>query len=319
MLASPVERAGKTAASSLLSVSAIIPTRNRPDALEAAVQSLLLQSVLPRQVIIVDQSPGTESRRRIDQLVEHDGTGAAQELKLSYLHDPAIRGVNMARNRSMELAEGEIWLFLDDDVVLEPDFLRELLAVYAEWPDVVGVSGTITNYSPPPRAFRFWSAVFMRGPFHDDRQPVYWRASKVCDGDPVGVTKMGGGLMSFRAGAIRRLRWDERLPEQGYGEDIDFCAALGPQARLMIAPRARLVHNLNPVGRIKGHWLRRHARSQWYLYCKNWRHGLKNRACFYWLNVGYALVATSAFLRGSLAAWRFLLTGIREGTRAARP
>jgi glucosyl-dolichyl phosphate glucuronosyltransferase len=302
------------------SVSVLIPTKNRPADLERVVKSLFEQSVLPRQVIIVDQSVADESRRAVIGQFDRASSEIQDVVELSYILDPRIPGGGIARNRGMDLADGEIWLFLDDDVILEPDFLEQLLAVYVRYPQAAGVSGVVTNYERPPLGFRLWDWVFARGPFHDDRQPVYWRANRARGGDPVRVTRLGAGLMSFPAQAIRNLRFDENLRGVSDGEDVDFCARMGSDAILVITPCARLVHNRSNLGREQDHWLRRRARAEHYLYHRNWSWGIKNRLCFWWLNAGYALVATSVCLRrGSLEAWRSLLAGIREGTRAARP
>ena len=302
------------------SVSVIIPTKNRPADLERTVNSLLGQTVLPRQLIIVDQSATDESRKVVTRQFNQASPQVQEMVRLCYTLDPGIPGGAVARNRAMDLAEGEIWLFLDDDVILEPDFLRQILAVYVRYPQAVGVSGVVTNYQLPPFSLRLWNRVFARGPFHDDRQPVYWRANRGWTGDPVRVTRLGAGLMSFRAQAIRKLRFDESLRGVSDGEDVDFCTRMGPDAILMTTPRARLVHNQSHSGREQSHWLRRKARAEYYLYGRNWSRGIKNRFCFCRLNAGYALVASWACLRRrSLGPWRSLLAGIREGTLATRP
>jgi GT2 family glycosyltransferase len=302
----------------LPSVSIIIPTKNRPVDLCRACESLWRQTVCPKQVIIVDQGSGTEAREAIETSYRRACREVQAILKLDYVWDPNISGSAVARNRAMEIASGDIWLFLDDDVILEPGFLEELVAIYACHPRAAGVSGVVTNYPRPSWFSRLWSAAFVCGPFADDRQPVYWRAERLRNDGPVRVTRLGGGLMSFRAEAVRRVRFDENLTGVSDGEDVDFCARLGPQALLLIAPKARLTHNQSPAGRERSHWLARHARAQTYLYRRNWRRGVKNRLCYVWLNFGYALMVSFAALRrASLQPWRSLLAGAREGARAA--
>jgi GT2 family glycosyltransferase len=295
------------------SVSVIIPTKNRPQDLRRAVDSLLGQIAPPQQLIIIDQSPSEDSRREVEMSYRASSKPTSERVKLVYLLDQKISGLTAARNKGMDLATGDVWLFLDDDVVLESDYLEELLAVYDGYANAVGVSGVVTNYERPPLAFRLWTQAFVRGPFHDDRQSVYWDADSLSQSEPLRVTRLGGGLMSFRANAIGGLRFDDNLRGVCDGEDVEFCARIGPDSLLMIAPRARLVHNLSPSGRDKSHWLRRHARAQYYLYLKNWNRGLQNRIWFYWLNTGYALVAMWASVRKlSIKPWQALLTGIRE-------
>lgn len=123
--------------------------------------------------------------------------------------------------------------------------------------------------------------------------------------------------MSFRAGAVKGIAFDENLHGVSDGEDVDFCVRLG--AALFIGPAARLVHNQSPQGREQGHWLRRHARGTVYLYRRNWNRGWWNRACIAWLYAGYGLMATAgSILRLSAEPWRALLAGRREGMAAAR-
>ncbi len=297
------------------SVSVIIPTKDRPDDLERAIRSLLGQSILPRELIIVDQSRDAKSRQR----VEREFAGFLRRLrgytKLVYLHDPSIGGGAIARNRAMDVAKGDFWVFLDDDVELEPDFIQELLDAYHRYPQADGVSGIITNYRLPPWPFRIWSWTFFRGPFRDERQPIYWNADRLRGCDPVAVSRFGGGVMSFRAAPIRSLRFDENLKGVSDGEDVDFCARLRPGAVLLITPRARLAHHQSPVGRSKTHSLRRFARANCYLYEKHWRKCAFHRLYFMWFCVGLGLGASVASLRrGSLDPWRALVQGMREGT-----
>ena len=74
----------------------------------------------------------------------------------------------------MALAQEQIWLFLDDDVIMEPDFVKELMNAYADPAPVGGVSGIITNYALKPITHRVWLWIFERGPLADPRQPLYW-------------------------------------------------------------------------------------------------------------------------------------------------
>ena len=298
----------------MVSISIIIPTKNRLTDLTLTVETLLAQTILPDQLVIVDQSSGDQSERAVRNLLAQAPQAVRGRVRLDYVLNPAITGGAQARNRAMEIAEGAIWLFLDDDVCLESDFIEQLLAAYGQFPAAAGVSGIVTNYIHPPGAALAWRTLFVRGPFHDDRQPVYWDAARLRGAAPVPVSRFGGGLMSFRAEAVRSVRFDENLSGVSDGEDVDFCAHLKPGALLLITPQARLVHNQSPAGRSQKHWSSREAKSNHYLYHRNWRSGIFNRLCFGWLNLGYGLVASFAALRrGSLAPWRDLLEGMRDG------
>lgn len=304
---------GEIASGDPLSLTVIIPTKNRPVDLEWTVRSILRQTVLPQQLVVIDQSADAESRLKVQGLFDAVPSSVRDHLKLCYETDQTISGGAVARNRGMELAKNDVWLFLDDDVILEPKFLEELLAVYSRYPQAGGVSGVVTNYRRPRGFSRFWDAIFLRGPFRDERQTVYWRANRLRNAEPIPVDRLGGGLMSFRADVIREQRFDHDLRGVSDGEDVDFCVRLQPDTILMIAPRARLEHKQSLGERFRGHYLRRQARSEYYLYGKNWSWGFKNRLCFGWLNVGFALLATLGSLRRrSLEPWRALRSGAQD-------
>ena len=280
--------------------------------MQSTVRSVLQQTVLPLQLIIVDQNDDSEIQRKVEEMFANVPARAGSTLDLVYIRDPSIVGPAVARNRAMDAAKGEVWLFLDDDVTLEPNFIAELLDVYLSYPVAVGVSGIITNYPPPGTLQRLWNAIFFRGPFHDERQPIYWRAEQLRESQPLPVTTFTGACMSFRASAIHGQRFDEVL-RSAYEEDIEFCLQMRPQALLVIAPGARLAHHKSPSGRSLEHHLKRETRATCYLYRKYWRVGLKNYLCFVWVNVGYALMATLASVfRLSIDPWRAVFYGRRE-------
>jgi glucosyl-dolichyl phosphate glucuronosyltransferase len=277
--------------SPVTSVAVVIPTKDRPDDLESVVKTLLKQTVLPMQLIVVDQSVSSTSEERVKKRFTEHRPNPTEGINLVYLRDASISGASAARNRSLGLVRAGIVLFLDDDVLLDQDFVQRILEAYEQHPNATGVSGIVTNYSPPPRTFRWWSRLFIRGPLQDDRQPIYWSARRLNGREPIKVTRLGGGLMSFRMSSIGSVRFDEKLTGTCDGEDVDFCMHLGRNARLLITPAARLLHKQSSVGRASRHWLYLHARTNWYLYRRNWNHGLWNRLCFLWLNIGYAFAA----------------------------
>lgn len=280
-------------------VSVIIPTKNRRTDLEETIRTLLVQTRMADELIIVDQSQ-TESLLQ------------TSPLSLKYINNPEITGASQARNEGMKQATGDFWLFLDDDVVLEPDFIEKLLAAYA--PGVTGVSGIITNYSAPPIMQRILTAIFQLGPFHDGRQAIYYDAERLAGSAPIKVSGFTGGLMSFRADEIRGLWFDENLHGACFAEDIDFCARLPRNSVLLITPQARLLHKRSPEGRNPVHWLDLHAQGANYMRQRHWRSGFWNNLCFAWLNVGYGLAATlSSVRRTSLEPWHAWIQGAKRG------
>jgi len=287
-----------------VTVSVIIPTKNRPVDLARTVETLVGQTVSPLELIIVDQS----AEKSFNQPVP---------FPVHWIHDPTLSGASAARNAAFKQARGDVWLFLDDDVLLEPDFIEEIIKPYDS--GVTGVSGIVTNYSLPPLKQRLWETIFQRGPFHDERQTIYRSAGRLGDAKPIRVRQFGGGLMSFRASTIRDHRFDPHLTGASPGEDIDFCAGLPKGSVLLIAPRARLIHNRSPESRDPTHWISVAAQVGSYMRERHWKRGLRNNLCYGWLNVGYVLAAAlSSLKKGSAAPWKAWQEGVRKGKRIAR-
>jgi GT2 family glycosyltransferase len=295
-----------------LSVSLLIATKNRADELGLAVRSVLRQSVLPIEILILDQSATDRGREVVQSEFASVPFDAEKRIALRYLRDPSVPGTAAARNRLLDLARGDVALFIDDDSCLEPDFIEQMRDCYLDRPDIVGISGMITNYKRPPWNARCWSMIFDRGPFHDERQPLYWNADGLRGAGPIRVRKFTGASMSFRMEVIRHLRFNADLIGASREEDVDFCAMLDDRV-LVIAPRARLAHNKSPINRTQGHWLKEHAQSAYYLYRRHWNRGFKNRACFCWLRTGYCVAVTVGCIRRfSLAPWQAFQAGLRR-------
>lgn len=293
------------------SVSVIIPTRNRPAALEDALMTVLEQTMVPAEVIIVDQSKTDETRNVITRLAESVRQAGRTQPKFVYVCDPTLNGAGAARNAGIELSGCPILVFLDDDVLLERSFLEELLAVYSRYPGVGMVSGIISNY--PKRSFRerFFERLFCIGPFRDERLPIYWNADALRFSEPVPVRKVSGGVMSVSRSALGSERFNGNY--RGRGEDVDVSWRVSERFPTVLTPRARLTHVGTDVGRVHEHWITSAVISQHYLYHWHWKTGVANRLCFFWFNCGLIIVAAVSSIRQrSLVPWRALIRGVRQ-------
>lgn len=87
-------------------VSAVIPTRNRPELLACAVRSALRQSWTSLEVIVVVDGPDDSTVASLNRFSD-------PRLRVVFL--PAARGGSAARNAGVRAARGEWVAFLDDD------------------------------------------------------------------------------------------------------------------------------------------------------------------------------------------------------------
>lgn len=290
-------------------LSVIIPTKNRVEDLQRTLDSIVTQTKQPDEIIVVDQGSSFAECEL-----------PASPIRLIHIYAPHVSGAAVARNIAMDQAKGDIWVFLDDDVILEPQYIEELLHAYEYLPEATGVSGIFTNYTLPVLSRHLFERVFVRGAFHDDRQSIYWNANRLRNRGLQRVKQFTGAAMSFRASAVRALRFDTNLTGASIAEDIDLCARLPRGAVLVIAPKARLCHKRSAIGRTTAHWLDEHAQSSAYMRWRNWNRGLRDDLCFFWLQIGYAVMAAiGSVKRGSLEPFRAWTRGRARGCQLALP
>jgi glycosyltransferase involved in cell wall biosynthesis len=146
----------------------VIPTRNRPRMLRACLDSLAVQ---------------TESFERFEVVVVLDGVDPETNRALQDFHAPfelrvleqSHAGASTARNRGVAEAHGLHCLFVDDDVVADPNLVAEHLQAQHAHRGVVGI-GRIDRILPhrAPRWARL-QAMAWHGHFDRlaDRTPTW--------------------------------------------------------------------------------------------------------------------------------------------------
>ncbi len=113
---------------SRLSLSVVIATYNRPKELRRCLEGLTRQSLPPDrfEVIVVDDC----SAEPVDGIVS-DVAGA---FDVRLLRKEVNEGLGEARRSGVEVATGDVVLFVDDDDVAGPDCLAAHLSAHAEHP-----------------------------------------------------------------------------------------------------------------------------------------------------------------------------------------
>ena len=111
-----------------LRVSVVVPTHNRKQKLLACLDALGRQSVLPQEFEVVVVDDGST-----------DGTGEALEsrrdpFRLRYFRQEAT-GPGAARNLGIERADGEVVLFIGDDILADDRLIEEHLLAHAAHQD----------------------------------------------------------------------------------------------------------------------------------------------------------------------------------------
>jgi glycosyltransferase involved in cell wall biosynthesis len=117
-------------------VTVIIATRNRPERLDACLDTVLALDYPAFDIVVVDNDPTTSDTA---ELVSARGAATG---RIRYLRENR-RGLGAAHNRGLAAASGSIVAFTDDDVAVDRHWLSELAAPFVADPGVAGATGLI--------------------------------------------------------------------------------------------------------------------------------------------------------------------------------
>jgi len=290
----------------------IVPTRNRPMLLGTLLESLAAGSVRPHQTIVVDGSD------------EPLGASlAAHGLPLTYVRcfPPSLTKQRNAGLRALA-PDATLVGYLDDDIVVESEAIRNLLAFWASaGPRVGGTSFNITNteHHAPGLLYR----AFL---IDSRRRGVVLRSGYSTSVEPVApatrVEWLCGGATVWRREIVNRFAYDEWFAGAANYEDADFSYRAGREYELYVLGDARVGHYPPPFDpRKMRHYGEMHVTYRWYFVKK---HFGRTFPAFYWATAGViASHLVSALIRwnrasfygavGGLIGLAKVLTGRAEG------
>lgn len=221
------------------SVSLVVCTRNRADELADCLRALGRLDYPALEIVIVDNAPSDEATLHCFRETVGD------DVRFRYVREP-VPGLSRARNCGLAAATGEIIAYTDDDVRVDPEWVRAL-AVPFERSSVACVTGLVCTASLDTPAEHYfdakvsWSANCEPAEYHLDSpiaDPLYPYASGLFG---------TGAAMAFRTQTLRELGgFDEALgagTRTAGGEDLDiFVQVLLAGHTLVYAPSAVAWH-----------------------------------------------------------------------------
>ena len=244
------------------SVSAIIPTIGRPDSLRRLLGSLACQTTPLHEIIIADASANTATAALLtDPALVGTPSPASQcdrppSIRCLAVHPPNAVG---QRQAAIAAATGSHLLLLDDDVVLEPDCLEQLLAVFRSHPDTVAAVADLTNqpWPGPTRLWRLYLRRVLRLPEGAWQGrvigPLLRFGYNPSPQEPMPMQWLGAGNSLILRSAYERVGGFSKffLHCCTMNEDVDLGLKLSRLGRIYLSPAARMRHEQAPGGRAR--------------------------------------------------------------------
>jgi GT2 family glycosyltransferase len=225
--------------------SVVLATRDRPAGAVASVESLLGLAYPRYEILVVDNAPSSAA--------------TATAIGRRFGHLPHVRylreerpGLSNARNRGLAEAAGEVVAFTDDDVLVEPAWLGNLVAALGVVPHAACATGLIlpARLATPAELWFEAYAGFAKGwerqvfdlAEHRRPGPLY----------PYAMGQFGSGAsLAFKAATLRELGGVAAELGAGTsalgGEDLDiFLRLLAHGSAIVYEPGAVLRHRHRP-------------------------------------------------------------------------
>ncbi|MBR1170975.1 glycosyltransferase [Bradyrhizobium liaoningense] len=207
-------------------VSVAVCTRDRTEDLERCIRALLRMPDDGQEILVIDNAPSSDASASLVQNVP----------RVRYVREDRP-GLNVARNRALCEASGEIILFTDDDAAPDPLWLRRLARNFDD-PLVLASTGLTMALELSSAAqidFQRYGG-FVRG----FRRTVYDAA----DHDPLLAWHAGAGVnMALRRSVIKLVgafdeAFDAGTPTHAGGDSEMFRRILSAGYRIVYDPEA---------------------------------------------------------------------------------
>jgi GT2 family glycosyltransferase len=291
-----------------LAISVIICTRNRFDDFKKTIASLIQQSRMPDEFIVVDSSDSLQIEEYLNSI----------ELPINVHYFHTEPGLTLQRNYGIHESRGDLLFFFDDDVDLDVNYITQAEKIFeTDTPHEIGaVGGRIVNlFGNHPATLRFWIELkiftFLRNLFGlDDLGSGNFRYSGMPT-HPHAFTKsryiecLSGCCMAFRHEVFEKIQFDESLPNYGLMEDVDISKqTLDAGYKIYYETSATLLHNESPRNRLNQYGMAEMTVVNYtYLFHKNWNKNGLRKIAFYWASLGLIVVnlTKKEGLRGTLS------------------
>jgi len=290
--------------------SIVIPTKDRENDLLKCIESICRQTFFPLEVLIVDDGKISEHNKELIKNV-------LLKKEISYRYFKKNKpGVAESRNLGAKESSGDLVLFLDDDVVLNEDYIKVLIETWMKHggdSKVAGISGVPTNGKGKLFLEKIFERVFF---LYSSRSwaVLPWgfqtwnykiKKAEISDWLP-------GHNGSFRKEIFQEYQFTVLQPGRTALEDVEFCIQLKNKGfYFIITPFAKLVHNESLIGRekalISGY---KGGFNQCLIFRYHSKKNLKNYLCFIIASVGWILRQWIAIFVEPTLCIRHFLQGI---------
>jgi len=276
-----------------MNFSIAIPTYNREKDLEECLNSILEQTVLPSEILIVD-----DGELAIDFINLFKNKAEQKNIIFNYYkknHLVEKRGLAESKNIIFRIASSEIFFILDDDLILDKNFFENIMKTWekSDNKNLIGVGGIIVNSRKKIFLEKIYENFFgLNSKFIWDINDVGFQVWN----DKISKETKGfyshGGVCSYKKTLVNKV--GDFYTFQGGRtalEDVEFCLRAKKMGYyFIINPEAKVIHKQSKISREKEIEIGfKESFNRRIIFQKHCKKSLKNYLWFYWANIGWIL------------------------------
>jgi len=276
----------------MLKSTLVVPTYKREKALGRALQSVYENTLLPDELLIIDDANLPKG------FIEKWQEKFKNKLNFKYYkkdHNKHRRGLSESKNLAVQLAENEIIFFIDDDVVLDKNYIKEIMHVWKSGNEnkLAAVGGRISNNRSQSdfekKVYNKFFGLSSKLPW--DVNDVAFQVWDESVSEPILAHYIHGGVSSYKKDILIKYPFREFSGGRTGLEDVEHALRLKLAGyHFIYNPKASLEHHHEALGREKpflsGKKESQNRKEIFKLHCKQ---DFKYKMRFTWANVGWIL------------------------------
>lgn len=251
--------------SKTIEISVIVCTKDRVDDLKKFLHSLNHQQMLPDELLIIDSSDSDETCNLIANTV------SSVPYTTTYIRSE--KGLTKQRNLGVAKSCGQYLFFFDDDIILEPDYIKVVYNTFCQYSgqNIGGIAGKISNVTPKrDLAEGLFKKLFFLTTLGNGKLKASGFPAHRMDNQASFVEVVCGGTVAYTREVFSTFNFDEKLAGYSYMEDVDFSYRVSRKHRLLYQPQARLAHYATTYKNANSRILRRMMiQNHSYIFRKN--------------------------------------------------
>jgi GT2 family glycosyltransferase len=222
--------------------SVIICTVDNFSGLKECIASILLNSLLPKEIIVVHSGDSTEVSKYIESISRESSN---RRISFQYISSP--KSLVLQRNTGIDHASGDVVFFLDDDAYPKAYFFKVIMDFYAvHWEENLGgVQGTIESHKKMSNnSFLLLRKIFFlthlngTGFMQKSGYPSFLSYSPISQK----VEIFNGCQMSFKRDILEKEKFDTYFKENWFGDDYELSYRISRRYLLYQLPDAAIEH-----------------------------------------------------------------------------